>query len=347
MNKEENNRLKINLTFLLTIGRILFGLLFLISAYTKLIDLPEFQKAIVKFAIIPDSFSVIISYSIPLIEVLLGLQLIFNFFVIVNLQLSIYLLTLFTSVIIIKLLEGGDEISCGCFGALSSGTIDFYTVLRNIILLIWALLILFFKIKENEKIKSSGIHLKNKFIAIIATSSFILLLTLTIALAIRNFELKNRIYVLIEENNLNKGDLVNPFDTFKLDGSVENINYCDFRKTILFIMKYGCKTCVNNTKVWNDIFERFNCDSILILGVSVDNIATTKKLLNEYKPKFPIVFNSTNEFNENFKLFQLPVTIIINSEGRIDNIWKGFINSNLIELLDKKLINIQKERINL
>lgn len=153
--------------------------------------------------------------------------------------------------------------------------------------------------------------------------------------------------MLIEEKNLNKGDLVNPFVAFKLDGSVEDINHCDFSKTILFIMKYGCKTCIYNTSVWNDILERFNCDRIVISGVSVDNIATTQKLLNEYKPKFPVVFNSTNEFNENFKLFQLPVTIIINSEGKIDNIWKVIINSNLIELLNKKLINNQKERIDL
>jgi len=145
---DDNSSKKSNLYLFSIILRILFGSLLIFSAYTKFIDIPQFQKAILEFAIIPDMYSSMASYIIPLIELILGLLIIFNFYIILSLQGAIYLLTLFTSIIVVKLIEGGEEISCGCFGALSADKIDFYSVLRNIILLICALFILHFKIKE-------------------------------------------------------------------------------------------------------------------------------------------------------------------------------------------------------
>ncbi|HSW53642.1 MAG TPA: MauE/DoxX family redox-associated membrane protein [Ignavibacteriaceae bacterium] len=344
MDNINRNKSKIYITTIIL--RVLFGLLLTFSAYTKLVDIPEFQQAIMKFAIIPDSYTLIASYTIPIMELILGLLIIFNFYVILSLQVAIYLLTLFTSVIIVKLLEGGEEVSCGCFGTLSSDKIDIYTVLRNVILLSCALFIIYFKIKEKTNIQSVQ-SFKNKFITNLMTACVIFLISSNAALAIRNFELKSRLYMLIEDNTLNKGDMVNPFMVTKLDGTTDTINYCDFDKTIIFIIKYGCKTCIHNTIIWNEIFERFNCNNIIILGVSIDNELTTKKLIEEYKPKFPVVYNSTGAFNENFKLFQLPVTIVINPEGKIENIWKGIIHPSLIELLNKKLIITQKEGMKL
>jgi uncharacterized membrane protein YphA (DoxX/SURF4 family) len=54
--------------------RALFGIIFLVSATTKLVDLPSFESSIKKFAIIPDYFAGIIGYAIPIIELILGFQ---------------------------------------------------------------------------------------------------------------------------------------------------------------------------------------------------------------------------------------------------------------------------------
>jgi peroxiredoxin len=337
LNGEESKSLKPKFYYLILSLRVLFGFLFIFSACTKLIDIPEFQKAIMKFAILPDVYSYFASYIIPLLELIIGLLIILNFNLIVSIQAAIYILTFFTSVIVVKLVEGGDEISCGCFGTLSSDKINFFSVFRNIILIVWAAIILYAYLKPRLVLPADK-KMKDRFKSILIIVCFIFFIVSNSALAIRNIELKNRIYTLIDKNLLSKGDLVKSFTAFKVDGSSEYINYSNYNRTILFIMKYGCKTCIHNTGIWNEITKRFNVGRIRVLGVSVDGINTTSKMIEEYRPKFQLAFNTTWEFNEIFKLYQIPVTVIIDSEGRIENIWKGFINTNIIEFLNKKLV---------
>jgi peroxiredoxin len=338
MNKdgEMNERSKSKLLYWVPILRILFGILFLFSAYTKLIDIPDFQKAIMKFAIIPDSYSSIASYVIPLLEFIIGIFIILNLYPMVTLRIALYLLTLFTSVILVKLFEGGNEISCGCFGALSSDKIDFITVLRNIILMIWVSIILYAYF-QTKLVLTTEKKIKDRFISLLIIICFIFFIVSNSALAIRNIELKNRIYKLIEENVLTKGDKVGTFIAYKIDGAGESINYEKYSKSVIFIMKYGCENCKKNILIWNEIAKQFNSNEIRVIGVSVDERNITKKMIDEYKPKFEVAFNSTWEFNDNFKLFQTPVTVIIDRQGKILNIWKGLISMKLIPYLYQKL----------
>ena len=104
-------------------------------------------------------------------------------------------------------------------------------------------------------------------------------------------------------------------------------------------MKYGCEVCKNNIDTWNKIYERFNSKESRILGISVNDMMYTKKMIDSYKINFEGRFNSTSDFKENFKVILTPITILMGMVGMVENIWKGTISEELIPFLDKKLNN--------
>lgn len=339
MNKSDKKWLVLKLTpkHLILVLRILFGLLFIFSGVTKIISLTEFEHAIKKFALIPDLYAPILSYIIPIAELVIGIFLILKIYLLGAVQFSIYLIIFFTSVVIVKVLEGGD-LACGCFGALSSDNIDEWTVIRNLGLILWGFLILCLILRYSyNSVKKE--KLKQKLKSFVLTTLIIFLTVQNAAFAIRNVELKNRVYRLIEKDFLSRGEQVEPFMVYKIDGSYENIFYEQSDKTVLFIMKYGCVTCKNNVPFWNEINKQFNSDRIRVLGISVDPIDTTKHMIAEYQMNFNVVYNTTEEFNRNFRIFMTPLTVIVNSKGIIEELWKGAIKTKSIPLIEKTLKN--------
>ncbi len=322
--------------------RILFGLTFIFSGIAKIINVADFQYTIEKFALIPDLFAPTLSYLIPIIETVIGFFLIFNFYPLIIVQFSIYLILFFTSVIIVKVLEGGD-LSCGCFGSLSTNKIDEWTIMRNVVFLIWGVILIYLILQSKSNLILAEKFKRNLKMFLINTLLFFLLVQ-NAAFAIRNIELKNRVYRLLEKDFFSRGEQVEPFIAYKIDGSFENVFYDLREKTILFIMKYGCITCKNNVPFWNDLNEEFNSNRIRVIGISVDKIDTTKKMIGEYKINFNVAYNTTEEFNRNFRIFMTPMTIIINSDGIVEEIWKGAIKQNSIALIKQNLLRKHKER---
>jgi uncharacterized membrane protein YphA (DoxX/SURF4 family)/peroxiredoxin len=315
--------------------RILFGLLFIFSGVTKVSDVSAFQDAIMKFAVIPDYYVEFVSYVICLLEILIGFCITFNLFTTLMLQIMIYTLVLFTSVIVVQLVQGGD-ISCGCFGDLSSDKIDELTVVRNIVLILWAFLLLYHYLKR--KVASiSNEKFKEKVKISLIISLLIFFLVSNFALAIRNIELKNRVTRLLDNKILSEGETVKPFEVYGIDGSHETIDFKNYDKIVLFIMKYGCENCKNNVVTWNEINRLLNNKKIRILGISVNDIIITKKMIAEYNVNFDVAYNSSKVFKDNFKIVLTPITIIISNDGMVDNIWKGPISNELLPFLIKKL----------
>lgn len=339
MNKSDNKWrvLKQTLKYLIPVLRILFGLLFIFSGVTKVTNVSAFQDAIMNFAIIPDYYVEFVSYIICLLEILIGFCITFNLLTTLMLQIMIYVLVLFTSVIVVQLVQGGD-ISCGCFGDLSSDKIDELTVGRNIVLILWAFLLLYNYLKRKVAPISKE-KFKERIKTSLVISCFVFFLVSNFAFAIRNIELKNRVTRLLANEILSEGEIVEPFEVYEINGSIRTVDFKNYSKIVLFIMKYGCEVCKNNVDTWNEINRRLNNKRIRILGISVNDMMTTKKMINQYNVDFKVASNSSKAFKDNFKVVQTPITIIIGNDGMVENIWKGAISNELLSFLDKKLNN--------
>jgi|WetSurMetagenome_2_1015567.scaffolds.fasta_scaffold01553_15 peroxiredoxin len=338
MKKNKDIGFSEKIDLVISIFLILLGVLFIFSAITKFIDVVGFETSIKRFAIIPDYFAGFISYFIPSIEIILGILLILKIKIELSLQLLIYLLIFFTSIIIVKLAEGGD-ISCGCFGSLSSSNIDYSTILRNAFLICWASLILFFTLKRKHYTTAKQIF-KSKIKIFFLVNILFFLIVQNSTFAIRNIELKKRLNWLIEKDILTEGDLVKSFKVFNINRIEKEINFRDSKYTVLFLMQYGCHLCKENITFWNELtYDLLNKKDVRILGISIDPIDTTEKLVFEYRPQFEVVSNSNEDFRNDLKLFKTPLTLIINNDSTVRKIYKGRLNNILLDRIVQEVNN--------
>jgi peroxiredoxin/uncharacterized membrane protein YphA (DoxX/SURF4 family) len=328
----------INLQKMFIHSRFLFGLLFIFSGLIKIYNLSDFQTAVKSFELLPVDFIEVFSYVVPLAELLLGSFIICGFQSILSIQFSIYLLTIFTAIVIVKIYEGVN-ISCGCFGALSSNRIDEFTVARNILLILWGMTIIFFIIKKNSS--NNFNQIKSKISAVISIAVFTFLFTQNATLALMNMNLKDQISILLQKDKLKEGEFVDPVLTYSSEGLIRELNFQNYDKTVLFIMKYGCELCENNIPNWNKIFKYSRNNQIRVIGIAFNSVEYEKKLKQENDLHFELGTNFTKEFKRNYKLILTPITLIINRFGKVEKIFEGSINENttqnILQFLNKKL----------
>jgi uncharacterized membrane protein YphA (DoxX/SURF4 family) len=119
--------------YLLLLGRLFLGFVFLYAAIEKINDPESFARAINNYKFLP-LFSInIFAIVLPWIELTTGLLLIFGIAVKENSFVISALLAVFIIVIIISLFRGLD-INCGCFGTAGGTKIGIQKIIENIIL---------------------------------------------------------------------------------------------------------------------------------------------------------------------------------------------------------------------
>ena len=101
------------------IGRVGIGLLFLLSALSKLRDPGRFEEAVDSYKMLSLEAVAVIASGLPWLELFLSLCLLCGIFVSGSFLLSIVLFTVFAGAQV-SAISRGLSIGCGCFG-LSSG----------------------------------------------------------------------------------------------------------------------------------------------------------------------------------------------------------------------------------
>lgn len=119
-----------NYDYVFIFCRIAVWVVFLVSFVSKVINIPIFYRAVIEFRIIPTKLNKLITLLIVLAELIVVILLLFDQLIVFGLSLAIFLLSVFTIVIIITL-KRGVNIECSCFGQTDIG-ISKYDVARNI-----------------------------------------------------------------------------------------------------------------------------------------------------------------------------------------------------------------------
>ena len=126
---------------LLKIFRIILGIVFLYSAYSKLKNPLLFSESIHNYQILGMVLSGWAAVLVPVLEAVVGVGLISGLWLHESLILTAALYTVF-DVMIFQALIRGLDIDCGCFNPGDSGPIDIYKIMQNVILTamaFWAL----------------------------------------------------------------------------------------------------------------------------------------------------------------------------------------------------------------
>lgn len=126
--------------YLTLVSRLGLGGTFIFSGVAKLGDLEEFTDLVAEYGILPHALSQAYGYSLPGLEVALGIFLVAGLFLRTNATISILILISFIIAKSVNLYRG-DDISCGCFG--TAETLSSVTIVLGVILLVLAFQILF------------------------------------------------------------------------------------------------------------------------------------------------------------------------------------------------------------
>ena len=124
--------------------RIGLGVLFIYSALAKISDPDDFARAVMRYGVLPDFTVGIFSLTMPMLELLAGVSMLFTKW----LRESALLVSGMLAMFIIALLQAlvrGLEISCGCFGVPSVGGREeiLIALVRDVVMIVPAVWLMF------------------------------------------------------------------------------------------------------------------------------------------------------------------------------------------------------------
>ncbi|MCX7699091.1 MAG: DoxX family membrane protein [Candidatus Goldbacteria bacterium] len=139
--------------------KVFLGFIFVVASIGKIIDPQQFAKDVYSYVLLPNAIVPLFAAIIPWIEFFAGIMLMFDIMPKSNSLIICGLLIAFIAAIAIDVYRG-IEISCGCFDFLfPEEKIGMNTIIRDIILLLAGLIILFF---DHNEIRLYGIIKRKK-----------------------------------------------------------------------------------------------------------------------------------------------------------------------------------------
>ncbi|HZU70002.1 MAG TPA: MauE/DoxX family redox-associated membrane protein [Ktedonobacteraceae bacterium] len=117
--------------------RLLLGLILLSVGVSKLLHRSRFERGMKEYQILPGflesklALSTVLSFSIPLAELVAALGLISGLVLLPATILALGMFLVFSGAIIINLVRGRSDLSCHCAGALGDHHISWWLVGRN------------------------------------------------------------------------------------------------------------------------------------------------------------------------------------------------------------------------
>lgn len=114
--------------------RVLTGLVFIVSAMGKIMDLPQFGRIIYSYSVVPDSWVAVLAIIIPYLELSLGIMLILDLYSGIAGFIGFILIFFFTLISMYRYING-DVSDCGCFGKLIQRDNDLTLLAENLVLM--------------------------------------------------------------------------------------------------------------------------------------------------------------------------------------------------------------------
>lgn len=120
--------------------RIMIGCVLIYAGFLKLKDPYSFLDAVYAYELVSPTLGLLIASILPVLELLLGLNLILDLLALGSILLATGLFSLFTLVQAAAIARGLD-ISCGCFDTSAShASVDYFSLLRTVVILAAAVL---------------------------------------------------------------------------------------------------------------------------------------------------------------------------------------------------------------
>jgi thiol-disulfide isomerase/thioredoxin len=116
------------------------------------------------------------------------------------------------------------------------------------------------------------------------------------------------------------GDVVQPFDAARLDGSMQRVDYPKGKNTLILFFLSSCPVCHRMIPLWNEFYGRRPKD-LQVVGVVLDR--EPPGFFNAMPVAFPIVRSPGPALHQMFKLRHVPFMVRVAAGGRVDSVSEG------------------------
>jgi len=121
-----------------------------------------------------------------------------------------------------------------------------------------------------------------------------------------------------------KGDVVPVFETMRVDGKVEKVDFPKGSRTMLLFFTSGCPHCHKMIPEWNRVYEK-GPKNLRILGVILDQ--EPPGFWSTMPVSFPVLRSPGREFLRSLNVNRVPLTLRVADGGRVEDVGLGEVCS--------------------
>ena len=107
----------------------------------------------------------------------------------------------------------------------------------------------------------------------------------------------------------------------------ENLRLSEYRGDVVMINFWAtwCGPCRQEMPLLDELYERYQRVGFSLLGVNIDDDSRrAMKMVQELGVKFPVLFDENKDVSKLYKVDAMPVTILVDREGRIRHVHHGY-----------------------
>jgi peroxiredoxin len=109
--------------------------------------------------------------------------------------------------------------------------------------------------------------------------------------------------------------------------SGENLRLSEYRGDVVLINFWAtwCGPCRQEMPLLDDLYGRYQRVGFSLLGVNIDDDSRrAMQMVQELGVNFPVLFDESKEVSKLYKVEAMPVTVLIDREGRVRHVHHGY-----------------------
>lgn len=117
------------------------------------------------------------------------------------------------------------------------------------------------------------------------------------------------------------------------DGKNYDENYLKGKPSLINFWSINCEPCIRELPDLNRLKHQFK-DSVNFVAITVDNATEVESFLKKHKFEYEQITDSIFQLLNDLKINALPMTILLDKNGIILNVYGGLITDNEKEVID-------------
>ena len=107
-----------------------------------------------------------------------------------------------------------------------------------------------------------------------------------------------------------------------------NMKLSEYRGEVVMINFWAswCAPCREEMPILNDMYLKYRDMGFTLLGVNVEeDPAGAKKMMQDLKVAFPVLYDTTNEVTKLYDVEAMPSTILVDRDGNMRYLHRGYL----------------------